>query len=327
MDATSECSTERNEKNIMYITFYAGHKYYGGMNNTGGSLTILKSADILRSIGNKVDVVACNDKCTWYDHPEIKKKISKKTDVAIACSVSDINCLINHCPDGVKKVWWMRGLERWQMNEKNIVKYARKIKCITNALHLKLWLNSHNIKAAVCYSGLDIDFWKKAKFPKYLRYTTIGCLYNPRHATKRWKDFVNLSKILGHENYRYVGYGIKKPKEKICDIFITCPDRKRLRSLYAEADIWFCPTILEGFHQVAAEAALAGCLIVCSRCKHNGMGDYANDNTAERYDTINEAADKIRRPDYKKVKLMQFLLEKKIGGREKNMERMVKLLK
>ena len=102
-----------------------------------------------------------------------------------------------------------------------------------------------------------------------------------------------------------------------------------LIDFYNQCHIWYAPTKLEGFHNIPVEAALCGCLILCLNNPKNGMGDYANEETAHIYDPGDEISpvEYIDRPDYSKVKKMDAYLRLRIGSRERNMKRFVECLK
>ena len=68
---------------------------------------------------------------------------------------------------------------------------------------------------------------------------------------------------------------------------------------------------------------MCGCLIVCNDKIHNGMSDYANDETAKIFRNEEEMYD----PNYNfsKVEKMQKLIKQKIGTREQCMRRFVEI--
>ena len=194
----------------MKIAFCNQHGYWGGLNNDGGSLTILKSADALRKLGHHVHIVTCSDRHTWIKHPKVIKKIPYDTDACIAVSASAVKPMLQSMPSYAKPFWWMRGIEKWQMPKEQILKWASNIKVIVNASHLQRWLEKHDIISPapqLCYAGLDLDHWKDFGRRKLNGKTTIGCLYNTHHATKRWKDFRLLATRLGNKLYKYVACG------------------------------------------------------------------------------------------------------------------------
>lgn len=156
----------------------------------------------------------------------------------------------------------------------------------------------------------------------------IGSLYHTRES-KGWKTFARVADILNKmDNHRfmYIAYGATDCDAGFLHGYQKAPSEKEKNQIYDLCDIWFTDTKLEGFHNVPAEAALHGCLIVCNRLDSNGMGDYATENTAMRFSTINEAIRCCMNPDYAKRKLMHKKL-KSIGDRFVNMNKFVKLLK
>ena len=282
----------------MNICFYAaGPK--SGLACNGGSRTILKSAEVLRGLGHTVSVCARRDLFTWFDHPKPTRDPDPDRDVLVAVSARDVK---NACKLRGPVVWWMRGIETWQMPEDKLIERAKMVdKMIVNASHLQGWLAERGVNSDVCFAGMDFDVFVDRGGA---RNEVCGGLVNKTHDTKHsdlvkrvaswWKygDFVEQAMV----------------------------------GMYNGCRIWFAPTELEGFHNVPAEANLCGCLVVCSRHPHNGMSDYATDDTAMRYDTFEEVVECIRNPDYGKVSLMQKVLRKQIGSREKNMRRFVSLL-
>jgi len=191
------------------------------------------------------------------------------------------------------------------MPKDKIMKKAKKISVIVNATHLL----KHFPKAKVCYAGLDLDFWGTKPWLELKN--TIGFMKYEKHKTKR-NDLMDKLK----KKYSTIELNIKG----------KCND-KELKELYRSIDIYVAPTELEGFHNVPAEACLCGCLIVCNRRDSNGMGDYATDETAMRYTGWDELLEAIENPNFSKVAKMQKLLKEKIGNREKNMKRFVRLIK
>lgn len=313
----------------MKIAFCNQHHYYGGLNNDGGSRTIIKSVNALKNLGHKAFVVTGSDRHTWLLHDKPLSKIPDNTDVCVAVSASAVMPMLKSSPPKAKKVWWMRGLERWQMPEENILSRARKLNMLVNSSWLQMYLMSHGISSQVCFAGMDLDFWQDQHLRRR-QGTTIGCLYNASHRTKRWKDFRVLKQLLGQGRYRYVAFGNVAPTSNYewLTQFEKRPSPMRLRTLYSGCNVWFAPTTLEGFHNVAAEAALCGCVVACYNRGSNGMGDYANADTALIGNDIEAIADLIAgmTDESERVKRMQARLHE-IGDRKKNMSHFVEVLR
>ena len=130
------------------------------------------------------------------------------------------------------------------------------------------------------------------------------------HATKRYDLCQKLKATLPEKQYKE----------------LARTNENDLVRFYSSIGVWFAPTESEGFHNPPAEACLRGAVVVCNRMEQNGMMDYATDETAMRYNTLEEAVECVKNPDYSKVEAMQKRLYE-IGDRKKNMERFVKILR
>ena len=302
----------------MRIVFYAnGDRSYIG--NNGGSRTIIKSAEALRGLGHDCNVVSKKDNYTWAKHRSCIKDVPDDTDALIAVSARDVCKMCKLFPTH-KKYWWVRGIELWQFPEKNLIEKARKVKCIVNAMHLKNWLAEYGVSSELCYAGMDQWYDAKLGYQRDGK-TVIGCLYNKNHKTKGWSSFKTLAKELGGQNFTYMAFGNDLPSASWLHVFSAQPSRMELGALYNLCDVWFSDTTLEGFHNVPAEAAMCGCLVMCNDKVHNGMGDYANRETAKIFHNRDEMVD--ANWDFSKVEKMKKLINEKIGSREKNMKRLV----
>jgi len=309
----------------MKIAFCSLDPYWRGICDNGGSRTILRSAETLRKMGHRVDVVCKKDTFTWFDHPKCLRKIPKDVDVSIAIAVTDIPHLMRKGHG--KLAYWARPFESWQLPThgckrilKDFHKHGGTIMC--NSTWQKDWMAERGIPATVVFNGLDFDEWED----RGMRGTkkTIGCLYH-LHPRKRWKDFKKLRKLLGKE-FNYAAYGACKPKSTTWGRFYKNPSHGTLVSLYSSCDIWFAPSVLEGFHNPPYESNLCGCLVCRPVLDSCGSGDAAHDGTALVYSSIRDAAKQIREADYGLVPLMQNVIAEKIGTREKNMQILIETL-
>jgi glycosyltransferase involved in cell wall biosynthesis len=302
---------------------------YSGLGNGGGSKTTIMCAKVLEELGHKCDIIATVDNFDWFDHKPVINHIPDDLDVIIATACTTVlSTLQSNVP---KKAYYIRGFENWIMNEKKLVAdYKSGLFNITNSYGLQRKLKKFGVKSVVIHQGIDFEQWDDRKLrPK--NKIRIGCLYQKKD-TKRWVDFVELAGILGSKNYEYVGFGTELRKDSFLDYFICSPTHDQLVDLYSSCDIFFCPTELEGLFNVAMEAALCGCLIVCSDASLNGMVyDYAFDDdmsTAMIYKArdIKTAAVKIKDPDYGAVDRMQFYIKNFIGSRKTNMKKFIKYM-
>lgn len=302
-----------------------------GLANNGGSRTILLSSQVLESLGHKCNVVSSKDNFTWFDHKAPIPSIPWDTEVVINIAAVDYMDT-KGCNVPVKAAWW-RAHEDWSMNEEDLIKlYNSGLLNIVNSRGLQEKLKSYGADSVVVYQGIDFDWWGDRNLLPTNK-MRIGALHTvqPR---KRWKDFVELSNILGHDHYEYVGIGNAVPKDMFLTEFIHNANVDELNDLYSSCHVWFAPTESEGLHNVPMEAALCGCLVVCSDNVLNGMVlDYAFDgDTAIVYPfgDIEYAADAIERCDWAMEHMipnMQTVLKDNIGSREKNMENLISIFK
>lgn len=298
-----------------------------GLGNNGGSRTIIKCTEILEVLGHRCDIVAISDKFTWFDHKPIIQYIPSDLDVFIAVACTDVVSTLQTATP--KKAWYIRAHEDWSMSDEELCKrYNSGILNIVNSKGLQQQLASVGADSKVVYQGVDFDWWEDKKLrPKDK--IRIGCLYT-KQPRKRWKDFIELVSILGHDKYEYVSVGNANPNEDFLVESVYNVGHEELCNMYSSCHIWFAPTESEGLHNVPMEANLCGCLIVCGDEPLNGMiYDYAfPNNTAMVYDRkdIKHAAELIRNPNWKLVDNMQKHLKSNIGSREDNMKRMVQHL-
>jgi hypothetical protein len=299
-----------------------------GLNNNGGSRTILLSQKVLKQLGNECVVASKMDKFTWFDHDKTINYIPSDFDVIINIAAVDYDVTKNSSIP-IKVAWW-RAHENWSNSEEHL-KYCyldKKVANIVNSNGLKRLLSMYGADSYLVYQGIDFDWWEDRKLRKdgVIR---IGCLYHTK-TRKRWKDFVKLHNILGDGGYEYISVGNAKPKETFLTKSWVNVDHNELCNAYSSCDIWFAPTESEGLHNVPIEANLCGCLVVCGDEPLNGMiYDYAfTDNTAMVYNRkdVEHAAELIKNSNWDLIENMQKHLRSSIGNREDNMAKLVSFL-
>ena len=298
-----------------------------GLGNNGGSRTIIKCAECIELLGHRCDIIANVDNFKWFEHKPVINYLPPDLDVLIAVACSDVVPTLKL--NAPKKAWYIRGHENWTMSDEQLGQlYNSGIFNIVNSGGLQQLLATYGADSKVVYQGIDFDWWenKNVRSNDKIR---IGCLYQEK-PTKRWVDFVELAKILGHDNYEYIGVGLNERNDEFLTKYWQNASKEDLNEAYNSCHIWFAPTELEGLHNVPIEAALCGCLIVCSDAPMNGMGfDYAFDgNTAMVYHArdIKHAAELIRNPNWSVVERMYNHLIKNVGSRKLNMKKMVEYL-
>ena len=300
---------------------------HSGLGNNGGSRTILKCAETLNSLGHRCDVITRVDNFTWFDHKPLIGYVPNDLDVIINVAAVDVVSTLQM--DVPIKAWYIRGHESWSIPEHLLKDYYRNgnIVNVVNSKGLQQLLASYGANSHVVYQGIDFDLWEDRKLRSENK-IRIGCLHQSK-STKRWKDFVKLSKILGDKDYEYVGFGFGKVGGGFLTDYKQNPTYDELIDLYSSCHIFFLPTVLEGLHNVGLEAALCGCLLVGNDDPMNGMVcDYLFDNeTGMVYPAgnIQIAAELIKNPNWLLVSKAQKFIVENIGSRETNMKKLIKL--
>lgn len=305
-----------------------------GLANNGGSRTILLSSQILTSIGHRCDVVSLVDNFTWFDHKPTITFIPNDFDAIINIAAVDYE-ITKSTNIPIKTAWW-RGHETWSNNE-SFLRYCytdTAVRNLVNSRGLQRLLAAYGADSHVLYQGIDFDLWEDKKLRSDQGSSSsrlrIGCLYQKKK-TKRWKDFIALAKVLGYKDYEYVGFGYDIRSDDFLTEYKQDPSRNDLIDLYSSCHIWFAPTEQEGLHNVPIEAALCGCLVVCSDHPMNGMGfDYAfGGNTVMVYEArnIGHAAELIKNPNWEVIDRMYNHLMNNIASRETNMKKLVEYIK
>lgn len=286
------------------------------------------SCEVLESLGHRCDIIASVDNFTWFPHKPTIKHLPAYTDAIINVAAVDVPATMNAKTD-VVKAWYIRAHESWANSEDTLRRQYNtpSIINIVNANGLKNQLETYGASSEVVYQGLDLDLWydKELRPKNKIR---IGCLHT-KQARKRWKDFVGLKNLLGTTDYEYVGMGNSVPQADFLTDFKCNVGPNELRELYSSCHMWFAPTESEGLHNPPMEASLCGALVVCSDHPLNGMVfDYAFKNTAMiyKFGDLNQAAEMVRSPDWKKINRLKRYIVENIGTREHNMAKLVRAL-
>lgn len=285
------------------------------MANNGGSRTLLKCGETLSSLGHDVIFYGCNiGGYTWHKPVGIKfskNKFPDDCDAAIATGYHSVPSVVK-C-DSKHKLYYIRGFEKWVVDEGKLFESYKKLKCIVNSEWLSKKLSDNGIENKIIYPGLDFDIFYDENAPR----NYLGALYHTKHATKNHVDAV---KVANKANIDLImlNRDLKNGSQDEC------------REFYNKTFAWFAPTELEGLHNPPMEAALCGSSIVCSNSISNGMSDYAIHNkTALVYKHGDlDCATRFVRLLYKDKNLrdelngnMLELLKNKIGSRKQNMSK------
>jgi len=302
-----------------------------GLNNNGGSRTLLLCQKQINSMGHNCLIASSFDKFTWFDHKKPIRFIPANIDALISTACTTVSSTLRN--PTLKKFWYIRGHEIWvpSFNEEKLIKLykTKELIKIVNSKWLQKLLNDNNIPCFLVNQGIDIHEWQNLNIRKNNNKITIGCLYSNRK-TKGWEDFVKLKNLLGN-NYSYVSYGNYKninEKYPFLSEYYSSPNKTTLNKLYSKCNFWFAPTKLEGLHNPPMEAALCGAQIIGSNSKRNGMIDYLiNDKTGHTYSDINEVCEIIKKGNDNDIinEMKKFIIDNM--DRKKCMENFINIIK
>ena len=296
--------------------------YNTGLGNNGGSRTIIKCAEILSSLGNKVYIYSPVNKYSWHkihkDVTILKNKIPK-CDVAIATTPKNVDHTLHI--DAKKKIYYIRGYETFWCPKKLVHDGYKKIRCIVNSEWLQKKLLSLGVKSNIIYPGLDFDLFRIMIDP-VKRFDTIGGLFHKTLKTKNHKHVEKVASIL-NDGLLMLNRDISSPS----------PDE--LLSFYNKIKVWMAPTELEGLHNPPMEASLCGCGLVATNHNMSGMSDYAlHLETALVYPSgdlklASEYVSTLIKDHGLREELnnnMIELLRSKIGTRKENMKKLLEII-
>jgi len=257
-----------------------------GLGNNGGSLTIIKSANILQELGQDVIILDSQknqNKWVKLNVPHLIVSNNSKipsSDIIIGTGFNSWNHTLSLSKKNGKKYIWLRGWETWQTQENNLIQIlsSKKLNILTNSIGLKNYINQFKIESEVIRPGYDFeDFYPMNFREKNKDEIILGGLYHRKHKTKRSDWIFQAYEILKNKysNLKLFMFGFDQLKEKEIDYYLKQPNLKEKNELFNSVDIWLSPSCLEGLHIVPAEYLLTEGALVSNDSPLSGTMDYA----------------------------------------------------
>lgn len=298
-----------------------------GFANNGGSKTILSCANVLSDLGHEVIIATKMFNFTWFKvKAKVVKEFPKNADVIIATAVSTVRP-VALVETRARKFWYIRGWETWNKSC-SMEKEVRRIPIIVNSE----WLGDKVCECTgkrppIVYPGIDDHFYSSGRAVS--GEVSVGGLYCSR-GLKRFKLWAKVVKrVMEERRTRVRLFGDEERPALPFDFeYVRRPGPVAHREFYNSCDIWLFTSENEGLHIPPMEAGACGCALVGSDI--GGVRDYAvHGETAllgEDYvGNVVRLVDDMGLRGRLSGNLVR-LLRDKIGGRRRNMERLVSLI-
>jgi glycosyltransferase involved in cell wall biosynthesis len=318
-----------------------------GLGNNGGSSTLVKSGNTLVDMGHEVTIVdSGRNQHTWTKLKAKHKIVRNKNqlphaDFIIATGFRSVVSTLQAPYTAGVKAHWIRGLETWVYNEKQI--YDKILNTPTlkmvNGICLQNKLQKYKIESFLARPGYDFDIFSAKHLRENNNKVILGGLNKQgQHCnTKRTTWLMETAKILKKKFKGKIElwlFGMDRlPSTTVVDKYIRNPSLKEKNIFYNQVDIWLAPSMLEGLHMPPAEAMITECPVVGTNAEMSGTKDYlVNGETGivTRNDAVSFidgvktlVENKDLRRYYGKNARNKIL---QIGNRKTNMQRMVDFL-
>lgn len=316
-----------------------------GLENNGGSITIIKSANTLVNLGHEVTIIDHRDNEYTWGVVKAKHKIVRNkddipnADVIIATGFSTVRRMLHWPKRCGKKFHWIRGWEIWNYPEWYIKEHILHYPVIrfVNSIQLRQKLVSCGIDSYIIRPGYDFDEFSILNI-RNEKEIVLGGLYcnGKKRNGKRTEWIIETAKKL-KEKYKIKLWMFgqeNNPGIDIIDRYFKDPTPALKNEIYNVVNIWLAPTGLEGLHMPPAEAMLTSSAVVGTNAELTGMVDYlVHEETGlvagNTLDCFVESTKRlINCPGLRKdlgeagrLKVMS------LGSREDNMEKMIEALK
>jgi len=314
-----------------------------GLGNNGGSLTLIKSANMLKKMGHDVIVVdGGKNKNTWVPliapHLIISGyKDIPQSDVIIATGIKSVDSTNKSNID--KKFFWIRGYEKWVYPEDILIQVTKEssTKKIVNSICLQNKFKQFGIESELIRPGYDFNEFYPLNIRKKNKKIVLGGLYSSgkKRECKRSEWIIKAYKQLLTMDYDVLLYMYGSdgtPREYDVNFYAQNPANNMKNTLYNTCDIWLAPTKYgEGLHLPPAEAGLGECSCVGTDNDLNGLDYLIHNKTGllskdNFQDFLFKIIDLIKDKDLR-IELGKNLRQEVMsyGSREENMKRMIEL--
>lgn len=313
-----------------------------GIGNNGGSASVIKSANTLKSLGEDV-IIIVNGKSnyTWSEinAPVVKVKDVNEIDGDVIIATG-INTLDSTNKSKISnKFIWIRGYEIWNVSEDKFIKMLKESKCkkIVNSIGLQNKLKKYSIESNIIRPGYDFEKLYPLNIRKNNKRIILGGLYNEgkKRSGKRTNWIFDVYNSLKKKHFIELWmFGSDGTPKLHIDNYIKNPDDTTKNEIYNKINIWLSTSELEGLHIPPAEALLTECCVVGVDCELSGTIDYLTNEetgilTKNDFHQFLSGVEKAINSKNIRKSLGRNGRNKilSLGNRKDNMKRMIELLK
>jgi len=315
-----------------------------GLGNNGGSSTLVKSGNQLKSLGHEIIFIdSMSNKHTWAplecEHIIVNRDSQiPDADFIIATGYKSVMLTVSAPSRCGKKCHWVRAWEYWVFSEKDIIRNVlnQPIIKLVNSVCLQSKLKEYGVDSYIVRPGYDFQDY----FPSHTRdlnRIVLGGLYNTKgihEKRKRTSWVLDATRVLKkfHPDIKLWMFGIGEGPKDV-DLYFKLPSISEKNYLYNQIHIWLAPTMSEGLHIPPAEAMLTECPVVGTSAEMSGMQDYLVNGvtgvvTSESIEAFIEGVDfLIKNEDVRKhygINARNKILQ--LGSRIENMKKFIELL-
>lgn len=215
----------------------------------------------------------------WFDNkfkikfvPSISDSSLRNADVTIATSWVTSYWVVNLNKNKGVKVYFIQDYETWgNAKENELVKKSYVLPfdlriTVSTSLHNKLWRDFKS-NSKVLPNGIKEEYIRKSK--KNFQKLIVGFPYRKVRGKEDIKNssfaIKALSDFQKKENIKIKAFGFEKPKNWNNKIdFLEDPTRKQLFAWYDGIDIFYVPSLYEGWGLPAMEAMARGCVVIAA---------------------------------------------------------------
>ena len=268
--STYEISNRLTKKGFDVVIYFPFFPLMEGLKifSIEGLLHFFKG--IARSLIRRNNISWFDCKFKIYQIPSINRHFIRDADVIIANHWPVAEPVFNLPKTKGEKYYFIRDVEQWaSYYPLEVAAFNLNMKRLVVAHWIKDYLdNEFNLEVErVVTNGFNFEKFAVQKKEYSVTNPIISVIYSS-HPMKAMNDAIKVLKEIKekHPSTKIIFFGFgSKPKNISFEFeYIKGAKGEQVREIYAKSDIFFCPSIQEGFHNPPSEAMAAKCAVVAT---------------------------------------------------------------